>query len=249
MEFNKNIPIKKSWGQNFIIDDNTIKKIIGIIKPNQSEHIIEIGPGRGALTIPLLEKVKKITAIEIDPLLTEYLNKKNLPNLKIHNIDFLKWTPSFKGKKRVVGNLPYYIASPIIFNLIENKCFSEITIMVQTELALRLTAKPNTKDYSRMSVVAQTFCNISYETDISKNIFLPKPKVDSSIIRLSKKEQNINIQDYSNFIKQCFINRRKKLKNNLKAITGDKNLEFLENKRPEDLSILEYIDIFNKYSF
>ena len=249
MGFNKDIPIKKSWGQNFIIDDNTIKKIIGIIKPNQSEHIIEIGPGRGALTIPLLKKVKKITAIEIDPLLVEYLNKKNLSNLEIHNTDFLKWEPSFKGKKRVIGNLPYYISSPIIFNLIENKCFSEIIIMVQKELALRLTAKPNTKDYSRMSVVAQTFCNISYETNISKNIFLPKPKVDSSIIRLSKKEQNINIQEYSSFIKQCFINRRKKLKNNLKEITGDENLDFLGNKRPEDLSILEYIDIFNKYSF
>ena len=98
MEFNKDIPIKKSWGQNFIIDDNSIKKIIGIIKPNHNEHIIEIGPGRGALTIPLLEKVKKITAIEIDPLLAEYLNKKSLPNLEIHNIDFLKWTPSFKKK-------------------------------------------------------------------------------------------------------------------------------------------------------
>ena len=117
MGFNKDIPIKKSWGQNFIIDDNTIKKIIRIIKPHKDEHIIEIGPGRGALTISLLKKVKKITALEIDPLLTEYLNKKNLSNLELCNIDFLKWEPDFKNTKRVIGNLPYYISSPIIFNL------------------------------------------------------------------------------------------------------------------------------------
>ena len=246
---NKDIPIKKSWGQNFIIDDNTIKKIIRIIKPHKDEHIIEIGPGRGALTISLLKKVKKITALEIDPLLTEYLNKKNLSNLELYNIDFLKWEPDFKNTKRVIGNLPYYISSPIIFNLIENKCFSEIIIMVQKEVALRLIAKPNTKDYSRMSVVAQTFCNISYETDISKNIFLPKPKVDSSIVKLTKKKTNLNIQDYSAFIKQCFISRRKKIKNNLKVMIDNKSLDFLGNKRPEDLSISEYIDIFNKYSF
>ena len=248
LESSRNIPIKKSWGQNFIIDNNTIEKIICIIKPVRSEHIIEIGPGRGGLTFPLLKKVKNITAIEIDPLLVEYLNNKNYSNLELYNIDILKWMPSFKGKRRVVGNLPYYISSPIIFKLIEDKRFSEIIIMLQKEVALRLIAKPNTKDYSRMSVVAQTFCNITYECDISKNIFLPKPKVDSSLVRLMKRDCDINIKHYSNFIRQCFISRRKKIKNNLKNYIDD-NLDFLDNKRAENLSVLEYINIFNKYSF
>ena len=93
------IPIRKSWGQNFIIDKNTINKIIQIINPKQDEHIIEIGPGKGAITLPLLDKVKKITAIEIDPLLTKYLNEKNKDKLNITNIDFMDWIPDFKTKK------------------------------------------------------------------------------------------------------------------------------------------------------
>ena len=102
MEYNK-IPIKKSWGQNFILDKNTINKIIKIIDPLQSEHIIEVGPGKGALTFPLVKKVKHITAIEIDPLLVEYLNNKKTSKLTIKNQDILNWEPGFRGKRRVVG--------------------------------------------------------------------------------------------------------------------------------------------------
>jgi len=247
--FKLDIPIKKSWGQNFIIDNNTINKIIKIINPQKNEHLIEIGPGRGALTIPLLNKVKYITAIEIDPLLVQFLKDKNKLNLKIENEDFMNWEVSFKGKRRVFGNLPYYISSPIIFKLINNEKFNEIIIMLQKEVGLRMLANPNSKDYSRMSVMVQTFCDVKYETDISKNIFNPIPKVNSCIISLKRKKNNINFHKYSDYIRHAFQHKRKKIKNNLKKHLNKEGLKVLGERRAEDISVSEYIDIFNKYSF
>ena len=249
--YKPNIPIRKSWGQNFIVDNNTINKIISIIEPKESENLIEIGPGRGAITIPISKQVKHLTAIEIDPMLVEYLENFKIHNLDIIHKDFLKWEIKGKEKCRVIGNLPYYISSPIIFKLIQNKYVNEIIIMVQKELAQRLSANPNNKNYSRMSVVVQAFCDVSYECDVSKNIFNPKPKVESSIVRLKKKgSAEINFEKFSNFIKMCFVHRRKKLKNNLIKNAGiTKNIDFLNNERPENLSVQQYIDLFNKFSF
>ena len=251
MASKKEIPIRKSWGQNFIIDNNTVDKIINIINPKKSENLIEIGPGKGAITIPLTKKINHLTAIEIDPILVNYLNDLKIKNLEIINTDFLDWEIKLDKKTRVIGNLPYYISSPIIFKLIENSHIDEIIIMVQKELADRLSAKPNNKDYSRMSVVTQAFCDVSYECDISKNIFHPKPKVESSIVKLvKKKDTDLNFDIFSNFIKTAFIHRRKKLKNNLiKYIEHIKHIDFLTNERPENLSVEEYIKLYNKFSF
>jgi len=245
------IPIRKSWGQNFIIDNNTIDKIINIINPKKNENLIEIGPGKGAITIPLTKRINHLTAIEIDPMLVNYLNNLKIKNLKIINTDFLDWEINLDKKIRVIGNLPYYISSPIIFKLIANDYVNEIIIMLQKELADRLSAKPNNKHYSRMSVVTQAFCEVNYESDISKNIFHPKPKVESSIVKLVKKKDiNLDFDKFSNFIKSAFIHRRKKLKNNLiKYIEDIKDIDFLTNERPENLSVKEYIDIYNKFSF
>ena len=251
LRYKPNIPIRKSWGQNFIVDNNTINKIISIIEPKENENLIEIGPGRGAITIPISKQVKHLTAIEIDPMLVEYLENFKIHNLDIIHKDFLEWEIKGTEKCRVIGNLPYYISSPIIFKLIQNKYVNEIIIMVQKELAQRLSANPNNKNFSRMSVVVQAFCDVSYECDISKNIFNPKPKVESSIVRLKKKENaKINFEKFSNFIKMCFVHRRKKLKNNLiKNVGITKNIDFLNNERPENLSVQQYIDLFNKFSF
>ena len=244
-----NIPIRKSWGQNFIIDDNTINKIIKIINPKKNEHIIEIGPGRGAITLPLLEQVKHITAIEIDPMLVEFLKNKNKNNLTIENQDFMDWIPSFECERRVFGNLPYYISSPIIFKLIKDGRFNEIIIMLQKEVGLRMLANENSKDYSRMSVMAQTFCDVKYETDISKNIFNPKPNVDSCIISLKRKKINLDFSKYSDFIRYAFQHKRKKIKNNLKNHLEINGIKALGERRAENISVNEYIDIFNKYFF
>ena len=245
------IPIRKSWGQNFIIDNNTIDKIINIINPKKNENLIEIGPGKGAITIPLTKKINHLTAIEIDPMLVDYLNNLKIKNLKIINTDFLDWEINLDKKIRVIGNLPYYISSPIIFKLIANDYVNEIVIMLQKELADRLSAEPNNKHYSRMSVVTQAFCEVNYECDISKNVFHPKPKVESSIVKLVKKKDiNLDFDKFSNFIKSAFIHRRKKLKNNLiKYIEDIKDIDFLTNERPENLSVKEYINLYNKFSF
>ena len=244
-----NIPIRKSWGQNFIIDDNNINKIIKIINPKKNEHIIEIGPGRGAITLPLLEQVKHITAIEIDPMLVEFLKNKNKNNLTIENQDFMDWIPSFECERRVFGNLPYYISSPIIFKLIKDGRFNEIIIMLQKEVGLRMLANEDSKDYSRMSVMAQTFCDVKYETDISKNIFNPKPNVDSCIISLKRKKINLDFSKYSDFIRYAFQHKRKKIKNNLKNHLDGNGIKVLGERRAENISVNEYIDIFNKYFF
>ena len=246
MESNQFIPIRKSWGQNFINDNNTINKIIKIINPKKNEHIIEIGPGKGALTLPISKKVKKITAIEIDPLLTNFLELKKISNIQIINFDFLKYKLNLKSNTKIIGNLPYYISSPIIFKLLKNKDVSEIIIMVQKELGKRICAKPNTKDYSRISVLCQAICNVNYECDISKNIFIPKPKVDSCIIKLKRNGSFIDINSFSQFIKEAFSHRRKKLKNNLK--TYDLDLE-TSDKRAENISVENYIKLYKKYFF
>ena len=249
MASNLNIPIRKSWGQNFIIDKNTINKIVRIIQPEKNEHIIEIGPGKGAITMPLLDKVQSITAIEIDSLLIQYLKDKKKINLILENKDVIDWIPSFKNKRRVVGNLPYYISSPIIFKLIKDERFHEIIIMLQKELGLRMLANKNSKDYSRMSVMAQTFCDIKYEADISKNVFNPKPNVDSCIIRLKRKQTELNFEKYSKYIRYAFQHKRKKIKNNLKDYISKEGLKIFGERRAQNISVNEYIETFNKYFF
>ncbi len=241
------IPIKKSWGQNFIIDNNIINKIINIINPKKDDNILEIGPGRGAMTIPLSKHVNTITAIEIDPLLTEYLNNKKITNLKIINTDILKININQQQKYKIIGNLPYYISSPIVFKFLNYTNWDEMIIMVQKELAERIISKPQNKSYSRISVLIQTFCEIDTIYQISKNVFNPKPKVDSCIIKLKKKNINCNIDKYSNFIKQCFSQRRKKLKNNLKKNGNKEIIKIIGDKRAEDISVEEYMKIFKKY--
>ena len=119
--------------------------------------------------------------------------------------------------------------------------------MVQKEVAERISSKPNCKNYSRISVMIQTFCNIELKYNISKNVFYPKPKVDSCIIKLNKKGTNFDLTEYSNFIKAAFRQKRKKIKNNLNGIINEEGLKILGNRRPQDIYIEEYINIFQNY--
>ena len=246
----KNIPIRKKWGQNFLIDKNIVKNIISIINPSKNDHIIEIGPGKGALTIPLSKKVKEITAIEIDPLLNNYLLDKSLPNIKLINKDILKWNlneikPRNKTVK-VIGNLPYYITSPIIFKFLEEDYWDEMIIMVQKEVAKRIVSKFNCKSYSRISVVCQTFFKINYELDVSHNCFHPKPKVDSAILKFEHKNNKFCINEYSMFIKRCFAKKRKTLRNNLKDYLDVSQINEYSNKRAQQISVEEFTKLFKK---
>ena len=244
----KKIPIKKSWGQNFLIDENIIKKIIKIINPNENSTIIEIGPGKGALTIPISKIAKKVYAVEVDPLLYEFLKTKNIKNLCLYNEDILKWNFDGNHDKNVtiIGNLPYYISSPIIFKFLNTNYWKDMIIMVQKEVGKRITSKHKSKDYSRISVMCQTFFKTKYICDISKNVFIPKPKVSSSILSFQRKKTTINIEKYSAFIKIAFSNRRKTIKNNFKKHIDVELLNGFKNKRADEITVDEYKKLFNK---
>jgi len=242
-----NIPIKKSWGQNFLTDDNTINKIIKIINPNKEDIILEIGPGHGALTSKLLDLSKNLYAVEIDPLLCEKLkNKYN--NLNIVNKDILKWENDDIKFNKVVGNIPYNISSQIIFKFLTQK-WDVMVLMLQKELANRIVSTKGSKEYGRISVMVQNFCNVTYMCDISKNVFHPKPKVDSGILMFNRQKTSLNIDKFSLFIKKAFKQRRKKLKNNLKGFCDLNYLESHKDQRPEELSPNEYLNLFNKIYF
>ena len=248
MTYNKNIPIKKSWGQNFLIDPNTINKIVELVNPVKDNLILEIGPGHGALTEKIAKKCNKLYAVEIDPLLFEKLKEKKINNLILFNEDILKWNYNNYIDKsiKIVGNLPYYISSPIIFKFLKYYNWESMIIMLQKEVAERIISKYNTKDYSRISVMCQTFCEVRYEMSVSKNSFHPAPKIDSAMIRLTKKNTNINIENYSILIKNSFSQRRKTLKNNLKKHVNFEILKDYNLKRPQELSISDYINLYKK---
>jgi len=242
---NNNIPIRKKWGQNFLIDQNTILKIIQIIDPKKNDMILEIGPGKGAMTIPLLKKVNKIHAVEIDPMLFDYLNQKKLKNLKLENSDILKYN-EFSHYNKIIGNIPYNISSQIILKFIRGDFGKTIIFMLQKELAERIVSRHGTKNYGRISVMVQSFSKVSIEANISKNVFMPKPNVDSCIIKIVKKNNRLPFDKFSDFIREAFKQRRKKLKNNLKKICDIKLLDKAGDLRPEDISIEKFEKIFEK---
>ena len=247
MASKNNIPIKKSWGQNFLIDNNTIIKIIKIINPTKKDTILEIGPGHGALTSKLLKLSKKLYTVEIDPLLCRMLKDK-YNNLNIVNEDILKWQSDDIKYNKVVGNVPYNISSQIIFKFLSKK-WDIMVLMLQKELANRIVSTEGSKEYGKISVIVQNFCNVKYICDISKNVFYPKPKVDSGILLFKREKTSIDIYEFSLFIKQAFKQRRKKLKNNLKNICDLKLIENYANLRPEEISAKDYLILFNKIYF
>ena len=245
---NLNHPHRKKWGQNFIKDPNIIKKIIQVVNPNKDDKIIEIGPGAGALTKPLERSAKELVVIEIDPLLCSSLNqaynrKINIINDDVLNIDF----NNFKNYNKIVGNLPYYITTPIIFKVLDCMFCEKIIFMIQKEVAERIIADPGSKVYGRLSVMVQALSKVEKKFDISKNIFYPKPKVDSSLIELNiKKNNSIKNQIlFSKVVKNTFGKRRKMLKNSLKDLIPLKAYDEYKNKRPEELSVDDYIKISN----
>ena len=248
MASKNNIPIKKSWGQNFLIDNNTVDKIVRIIDPQKEDTILEIGPGHGALTEKLLSKCKKLYAVEIDPLLCKPL-KDDHKDLILFNEDILKWDHSNLDYHKIVGNIPYNISSQIIFKFLNKNNWETMILMLQKELAKRIISNKGSKEYGRISVMVQNFCTVSYMCDISKNVFHPKPKVDSGILMFKRKKTIVDIDKFSSFIKEAFKQRRKKLKNNLKDLCSIDLMKTHIDKRPEEISPEEYLILFNKICF
>ena len=247
-------PFRKKWGQNFLADRNLLEKIVRTIDPKKSDSILEIGPGEGALTELIFPKVKEMVAIEIDPMLIEHLkNRESLKGLNIVHGDVLLQDIEnlpVKNLVRVIGNIPYNITSPIIFWLIEQLHFwDDAFIMMQKEVAERLSAVAGTKAYGRFTVVTGAYLNMEYCFTIPPDVFIPKPKVDSAIIRFTKKENPlISDEKYMRFnklVSAAFSQRRKILRNTLKGwdIHPDLQEQINFNRRPETLTIEEFVTL------
>ncbi|QWB99980.1 ribosomal RNA small subunit methyltransferase A [Mycoplasmatota bacterium] len=224
----KNFFIKKKFSQNFLLDENIIKKIIKAADINQDACVIEIGPGFGALTKHLVKNSKKLLLYEIDDELIPHLKKlfSNEKNIHIKHQDFLKTENIDEDIKNylddskeviLVSNLPYHITTPIIMKILEeSKQVKRLVLMMQLEVAKRLTSKPNTKDYNALSVIIQDQTDAKYMFKVPKTVFQPRPKVDSAVIRLDIYEHNGNKAFYK-FVHACFVQRRKTLVNNLNS--------------------------------
>lgn len=251
---NKIIPLKR-FGQNYLQDQNIIKKIISEIDPKENDTIIEIGPGQGAITKLLLENKAKLTAVEIDKRVIDEL-KNRFPELNLIQSDFLKLDlkelkDSSKKKLRIVGNIPYNITSPILFKLFENNTIvHDVVLMVQYEVAKRMTAKIGSKDYGILSVLLKYFGQTEIAFKVSRNVFYPKPNVDSAVVHIYFNDKRDNPEFnllFKSIVKSAFGNRRKTLKNSLSnGIFGEVN--FIEcgidlSLRAEQLNVDDFIKL------
>ena len=245
---------KKKWGQNFLVDNNLLEKIINNVRIDSNENVLEIGPGQGALSEKLVGICNELHMVEIDRDLITILKQHNkLSQAEIINQDILKVDlPTLDIENPVVvGNIPYNITSPIVFWLIKHLAsWNRAYLMVQKELAQRLTAKIGTKDYSRLTVMTSLYFDIKICFLISPNVFLPKPKVQSAFIEIIKKENSyhndINLKLFDQIVRMAFNQRRKMLRNSLSSLEIDvKNCAIDFTKRPEQLSIEDFIEISN----
>lgn len=245
---------KKKWGQNFLVDNNLLEKIINNVKIDSNENVLEIGPGQGALSEKLVGICNELHMVEIDRDLIAILKQHNkLSQAEIINQDILKVDlPALDIENPVVvGNIPYNITSPIVFWLIKYLAsWNRAYLMVQKELAQRLTAKIGTKDYSRLTVMTSLYFDIKICFLISPNVFLPKPKVQSAFIEIIKKENSshhdINLKSFDQVVRMAFNQRRKMLRNSLSSLNIDiKNCAIDFTERPEQLSVEDFIEISN----
>ncbi len=219
--------IQKRFGQNFLVDEHVLAKIIDAANVGSDDNVIEIGPGLGTMTQRLCERAKKVVAIEIDrqliPILEETLAEYD--NVKVINADVLRTDMSKliseefdQGNVKVVANLPYYITTPIVMDLLEKHLpISDITIMVQKEVAMRMQAGPGTKDYGALSLAVQYYAETYIAANVPPNCFIPRPKVGSCVIRLTvRKQPDVRVTDEEmlfDLIRAAFNQRRKTLVN------------------------------------
>lgn len=261
---------KKSFGQNFLTDTNILQKIVDTAEIDKGVNVIEIGPGIGALTEFLAENAAEVMAFEIDdrliPILADTLAR--FDNVQVVNQDILKadlqtQIQAFKNPDlpiKVVANLPYYITTPILMHLIESKIpFAEFVVMIQKEVADRISAMPNTKAYGSLSIAVQYYMTAKVSFIVPRTVFVPAPNVDSAILKMIRRDQPVvSVQDEDFFFrvsKVAFVHRRKTLWNNLTSHFGksedtkaklEKALEIAKIKpsiRGEALSIPDFASL------
>ena len=268
------IRTKKSFGQNFLTDLNVLKNIVEAADITANDNVIEIGPGIGALTEQLAQAAGEVLALEIDqdliPVLKEVLSPYD--DVKVINQDVLQANlpelikKEFKDPSRpikVVANLPYYITSPILMNLLASPVeWATICVMMQKEVAQRLTAKPGTKQYGALTLAIEYQMQAKIAFDVSRKVFVPAPNVDSAIVVLTPRTNPLPVQPFDKqklfgFIRGCFAHRRKSLWNNLQSVIGKdpaakekmtavlNQLDISPQIRPEKLTLEQFIELAN----
>ena len=248
-------PARKRFGQNFLVDRHYIERIIAAVDPAPDDNVVEIGPGLGALTRPLLDRVKRLAVIEIDRDLAARLTADfAFERLPMHNVDALTFDFATLGENlRVIGNLPYNISSPMLFHLARYEAsLRDMTVMLQREVVQRMAAAPATADYGRLSVMLQTRFRIERLFIVPPGAFRPSPQVDSAVARLSPlKSARPKIDDeelFARVVAAAFGQRRKTLKNALKSLATEAVLEgegIAPGARGETLSITDFVRLAN----
>ena len=242
---------RKRFGQNFLIDDQVVNRIVATISPKKNDNIVEIGPGKGALTFPLLEHLDYLSVIEIDRDLISLLKSKKQEKLIIYEADALTFDYGvISNNLRIVGNLPYNISSPLLFHLLSSKNqITDMTFMLQKEVVDRIVAKHGSKTYGRLSVMMQTFFEVELMFTVPKESFDPKPKIESAILYLKTRTKPLteNTKLLEKIVKVSFSQRRKTLKNCLKSILNQEQTEIDLSQRAEMLSVENFITLMKDY--
>ncbi|MEW6646472.1 MAG: 16S rRNA (adenine(1518)-N(6)/adenine(1519)-N(6))-dimethyltransferase RsmA [Pseudomonadota bacterium] len=243
---------RKRFGQNFLHDRHVIDRIVRAIHPKAGERLVEIGPGLGALTLPLLQAAGRLEVVELDRDLIPKLEQQcaGQGELVIHSADALKFdfcALARGGKLRLAGNLPYNISTPLIFHLLEQAhCIDDMHFMLQKEVVERLAAKPDTSDYGRLSVMVQYRCKVEQLFIVPPGAFTPAPKVDSAIVRLEPYAEppvDVDAGALERLVAQAFSQRRKTLRNTLKGLLDAAAIEAAgidPQRRAETLSLEEF---------
>jgi len=248
---------RKRFGQHFLHERGVIERIVRTLAPQPDERVVEIGPGRGALTEALLDRVNHLDAVELDrDLIAELSGRWPPQRLTLHPHDVLDM--DFAGlagpgeRLRVTGNLPYNISTPLIFHLLDNPgAIADMHFMLQREVVDRLTAEPGTRAWSRLSVMVQYHCRADFLFAVPPGAFTPPPQVHSAVVRLVPREPAPAARDYADFVelvRQAFSRRRKTVRNGLKSRLSAEQIAAAgvdPGLRPEQLSVADYVTLAN----
>ncbi|HAI95987.1 MAG: 16S rRNA (adenine(1518)-N(6)/adenine(1519)-N(6))-dimethyltransferase [Cycloclasticus sp.] len=256
---NKPHKARKRFGQNFLQDSRIIHQIIMAIDPSATDHLVEIGPGQGAITEPLLQTKCTLDVIELDRDLVDRLNQRfsHLEHFRLHSADALTFDFAALEREtplRIVGNLPYNISTPLMFHLLTQAAhIQDMHFMLQKEIVNRLQAQPGSKQFGRLSIMIQLSCQVEALFDVEPECFHPQPKVMSSIVRLTPyKKQRYTINDlplFDSIVKTAFSQRRKTIRNTLKNICEDPDFDKAgidPSSRAESLSIDDFVNLSNQ---
>ena len=246
---------RKQFGQNFLQDMRIINDIVNAVRPQTDDIVIEIGPGLAAITEPLTRKLNQLHVCEIDRDIIQFLKKQPFANkLVIHDGDVLQFDfRSIVGKKKIVGNLPYNISTPVLFRWSEvADDVIDMHFMWQKEVVERMIAEPRTNDYGRLSVMLQYFFDMEMLIEVPPESFDPAPKVDSAVVRMIPQLNRIgmaeNFKHFSNLVRDAFHQRRKTIRNNLKGIASDDDLQAVgiqPQQRAEEIAPELYVKLSN----